>query len=279
MRPPQVPMPTRSAASVVARRVPVGDASARIVAASLLRPAVVRPQRASAVKLTLAAGLPLARGAAPPPSSRTRFPALATLAARRRAAGFTLLEVVVAVALFALVAALAYGGLDSVLSARTQLQAQASQLARLQFAVGQIERDLRAAAQRSVRDGYGQRQPMLVGGSTGFELSRHGYANALQAARAEIERAAYRRVDDRLERLRWPVLDRGPSTRPEVLELMSGLSELRLRYIARSGREFDRWPAPGLSDALPARVEVELEIEGLGRIRRLLELPQPELAQ
>jgi general secretion pathway protein J len=187
--------------------------------------------------------------------------------------------VVVAVALFALVAALAYGGLDSVLSARTQLQAQASQLARLQFAVGQIERDLRAAAQRSVRDGYGQRQPMLVGGSTGFELSRHGYANALQAARAEIERAAYRRVDDRLERLRWPVLDRGPSTRPEVLELMSGLSELRLRYIARSGREFDRWPAPGLSDALPARVEVELEIEGLGRIRRLLELPQPELAQ
>lgn len=279
MRRPQDPMPMRNAAGAVAKPVPLGDASARIAEASHLRRTGDRPKRASAARVTLAPALALARGTAPPPSSGTCLPALAKPAARRRAAGFTLLEVVVAVALFALVAALAYGGLDSVLSARAQLQAQASQLARLQFAVGQIERDLRAAALRPVRDGYGQRQPMLVGGSTGFELSRHGYGNALEAARAEIERAAYRRVDDRLERLRWPVLDRGPSTRPEVLELMSGLSELRLRYIARSGREFDRWPAPGLSDALPARVEVELEIEGLGRICRLLELPQPELAQ
>ena len=221
-----------------------------------------------------ALGRALARG----PVVRKRASSLPSPGARARQQGFTLLEVIVAVALFALVAALAYGGLDSVLRARAQLQAQAAQLARLQFAVGQIERDVRAVARRPVRDGFGQRQPMLVGSSTGLELARHGYGNALEAARAEIERAAYRRVDDRLLRLRWPVLDRAPGSLPEQVELLQGLSDFRVRYFARSGREFDRWPAPGSSDPLPLRIEVEIEVEGLGRVHRLLELPDAEAA-
>jgi general secretion pathway protein J len=190
-----------------------------------------------------------------------------------RQSGFTLLEVVVSVALFAIIAALAYGGLDSVLRARAQMAEQAGLLARLQFAVGQIERDLRAIADRPVRDAQGQSQPALFGTSTGFELSRHGYANALGAARAEIERAAYRRQQQRLLRLRWSALDRAPGSRPEESELLSGVSDFRLRYFGRNGREYDRWPAPGNTELRPRRVEVEIEVEGLGRIRRLLELP------
>lgn len=216
----------------------------------------------------------LGRSLALGPVVRKRASSLPNPGARQQ--GFTLLEVIVAVALFALIAALAYGGLDSVLSARAQLGEQAERLARLQFAVGQIERDVRAVAQRPVRDGFGQRQPMLVGSSTGMELSRHGYGNALQASRAEIERAAYRRVDDRLQRLRWPVLDRAPATLPEQVELMSGVTDFRLRYFARNGREYDRWPAPRSSEVLPLRIELELEIEGIGTVRRLLELPDAE---
>jgi general secretion pathway protein J len=219
-----------------------------------------------------ALGRSLARG----PVVRKRASSLPNRGARARQQGFTLLEVIVAVALFALVAALAYGGLDSVLSARAQLGEQAERLARLQFAVGQIERDVRAVAQRPVRDGFGQRQPMLIGSSTGMELSRHGYGNALEAARAEIERAAYRRVDDRLQRLRWPVLDRAPGTLPEQVELLSGVTDFRLRYFARNGREYDRWPAPRSNEALPLRIELELEVEGIGTVRRLLELPDAE---
>jgi general secretion pathway protein J len=194
--------------------------------------------------------------------------------ARQR--GFTLLEVVVAVALFALISALAYGGLQSVLQARAQMDEQAQRLARLQFAVGLIERDLRAAAARPVRDVLGQRLPALTGTSTGIELSRHGHANALAQPRAEIERAAYSRRQETLQRLRWPTLDRAPGTQPEITDLMEGVRELRFRYFSRDGRESDRWPPPRSNATLPTRVEVELQVDGIGRIRRVLELPIAE---
>jgi len=215
----------------------------------------------------------LGRPALPNPESRIPNPA-ARNGARQR--GFTLLEVVVAVALFALVAALAYGGLQSVLDARAQMAEQAQRLARLQFAVGLIERDVRAAAARPVRDALGQRLPALIGTSTGIELSRHGHANALAQPRAEIERAAYSRREQPLQRLRWPTLDRAPGSQPEITELMEGVRELRFRYFSRDGRESDRWPPQRAVSTLPARVEVELQIDGIGRIRRALELPIEE---
>ncbi|MCG6117807.1 MAG: type II secretion system minor pseudopilin GspJ [Aquimonas sp.] len=194
----------------------------------------------------------------------------------RRARGFTLFEVLVAVALFAVVAALAYGGLDSVLRARGQLAEQAEQMARLQLAIGLLERDIRAAAGRPVRDGFGATVPALVGGVSSLELSRHGHANLLEAPRAEVERLAWRRESDQLLRERWPVLDRVPATPIERSSLLQGVQSIRFRFLLRGGRSFDAWPPAVAAPALPAAIEIEFEVEGLGRLRRLVELPDPE---
>lgn len=199
-----------------------------------------------------------------------------SLPAALPARGFTLFEVLVAVALLAVIAALAYGGLDSVLRARAQLAEQAEQMARLQRAIGLLERDLRAAAQRPVRDAFGAVVPALVGSVSSLEMSRHGHANLLDAPRAELERLAWRRESEQLLRERWPVLDRVPSTPTERSDLLAGVDALRFRYLLRGGRSFDAWPPPVPAPTLPAAVEIELEIAGLGRLRRLIELPDPE---
>jgi general secretion pathway protein J len=190
-----------------------------------------------------------------------------------RSRGFSLVELLVAVALFGLASALAYGGLDALVRSRAQLDQQARQLQALQFAVGLLERDLRAALERPVRDGYGAPLPAFDLAPGRLELSRGGFANALAQPRAEIERVGYRLERGALQRLRYAVLDRAPDTVPELQALLEEVEGFELRALDREGREHPRWP-PGREPAgLPAAVEVRLRVAGIGDVRRLLELP------
>lgn len=189
--------------------------------------------------------------------------------------GFTLVEMLVAVALFALASALAFGGLGALTRARSQLDAENERLGRLQFAIGLIERDVRGVAARAVRDGYGAPQAPLVGTRDRLELSRHGLSNALALPRATIERVGYRLDGDTLRRQRYAVLDRTAAARPAEDELLDRVQALEITYLAEDGRELAQWPPPrAQSDAPPRAVAIVLTLPDYGELRRVLELPE-----
>lgn len=77
--------------------------------------------------------------------------------------GFTLLELLVAIAIFAVLATLAYGGLRTVIDARTQTRAVSQRLAALQETFLFFDQDLAQASTRAVRDGFGDARPALAG--------------------------------------------------------------------------------------------------------------------
>lgn len=188
--------------------------------------------------------------------------------------GFSLLEMLVAVVLFAIASALAYGGLRGIMRAQEQGIEAKARLGRLQFAVSLIERDMASVARRSVRDAYGGLRPVFEGEAQRVELTRHGHANALALPRAEMERVAYVLREERLLRLRWPVLDRAPATRPVEDELLDGLRRMDVVYLDARGREHRQWPPPhGEAQSLPRAVRIMLEVEGFDEILRVLELP------
>lgn len=192
--------------------------------------------------------------------------------------GFTLVEMLVAVAIFALASALAYGGLAALTRARSQLDAQNERLGRLQFAVGLIERDLRGVAARGIRDGYGAPHAPLEGTRERIELSRHGYANALALPRAEVERVGYRLDDGELQRLRYAVLDRAPASTAIEDALLDQVERLEFAYVAADGRELAQWPPPRANRDIPPRaLIVTLTLADFGEIRRVLELPDEAL--
>lgn len=192
-----------------------------------------------------------------------------------RMRGFTLVEMLVAVAIFSVASALAYGGLTTLVNARAQIDAENERLGRLQFAIGLIERDIRSIADRSVRENYGAYRPALDGQAARIELTRFGHANALDLVRAELERVGYLLEDGALVRRRYAVLDRATGSMPIDTELLDGIERLELRYRAPDGRELRQWPPPrDESEALPRSVEVRIAGAQIGEIRRLLELPQ-----
>jgi general secretion pathway protein J len=199
---------------------------------------------------------------------------ICTPALARKPAGFTLVEMLVAVAIFALASALAYGGLAALTRARSQLDAGNDRLGKLQFAVGLIERDLRSVAPRAIRDGYGAPLAALQGTRNRIEFSRHGHANALALPRAEIERVGYRIEDGALQRLRHAVLDRTPGSTAVVDVLLEPAQALEFRYVGADGREREQWPPPRATTSSPPRaVIVLLTLADFGEIRRVLELP------
>ena len=196
-----------------------------------------------------------------------------------KARGFTLIELLVAVAIFALMAALAYGGLDTLLRQRGELETHYRQLHTLQRAYAVLQADFTQAAPRPVRDELGGPLPALRGAPDGttVALSRDGFPNPAAVRRSRIIRVRYRLDGRRLLRLQWPVLDRAPGAAAPPDTLLDHVESLQFRYVDAQGDEQSSWPPAGAgpqSPLLPRAVRVTLKVDGLaGPVTWLFVLP------
>src|SRR5690349_22638896 len=98
----------------------------------------------------------------------------------RQADGFTLIEILIAVAVFALMATMAYSGLNSSINVSRETELRAEQLHRLQMALTLIQRDITQISIQQSRDEFGDIQPPLLTDNKGerlLEFSRTGWRN------------------------------------------------------------------------------------------------------
>lgn len=193
--------------------------------------------------------------------------------------GFTLLELLVALAVFAVVSMLAYGGLNSVLEARENTTRHALQLRALQQTFLLLQRDLEQFANRGIRNEYGDPLAALQGGEDWLEFTRAGWSNPTARPRSQLQRVAYALQDERLMRNYWLVLDRARDSMPIQAGLMDRVRRLQVRYLDENGGWQDSWPP--LQQSLrtdneispPRAIEITLEHAGWGIITRLFKLP------
>jgi general secretion pathway protein J len=198
--------------------------------------------------------------------------------------GFTLLELTVALAIFAVLSTLAYGGLRQVLEARRETERVAERLAALQGALRQLELDLAQAAPRPIRDERGAPQGALVAsviGDLALELTSASWRNPAGLPRSTLRRVGYRVKNGVLFRYAWGVLDRSPDSEPVAEVLLSDVHQIALRFLDPQ-REWQReWPplAEGTSgtQTLPVAVEVTLDLADWGVVQRLFRLPDARL--
>lgn len=190
-----------------------------------------------------------------------------------RAHGFTLVELLVAVAVLAVVVALAWGGLAAVARSRALIEVEQVRLAALTRAFGRFEADLRAALARPVRDGTGAEVPALRGEPALLEVTRGLPPSLIETGGADLARVAWSLQSGSLQRAAWTVLDRPAGVAPLGEALVPEASRIEFRYLDAQGRWQSRWAD---SDRLPQAVELRLGIEDLGELRRVVELPAQE---
>ncbi|MDX1454029.1 MAG: type II secretion system minor pseudopilin GspJ [Gammaproteobacteria bacterium] len=200
--------------------------------------------------------------------------------------GFTLLEMLVATAVFALLAAMAYGGLNAMIRQKEITEASQQELADFRRAITLLERDLAQVQARPIRDAVsGQPVPALTGGVAGFwaiELTRGGWRNPAGLQRSTLQRVAWSLEGGELVRLSWPVLDQAQDATPLRVVVLEDVEALDFRYLDAGNEWQEQWPSINspsgnvleIEETLPLAIEFRLQRDNGEFVRRLLELSQ-----
>ncbi len=191
--------------------------------------------------------------------------------------GFTLLELIVAVGIFAIMSAMAFAGLTSVLTTTGSSDVQQARLAQVQLAVSRLERDLEQVVNRPVSGPFGDVQPALTGTAAGVEFTRAGRPNPLALERSNLQRVLLEVKEDRLLRTAWPVVDRPPGAEPpDPRELLDLIDEAGVRFLDNGNEWTTAWPPTTATgefvQGIPKAVEIRLVLRDWGEVRRLIVL-------
>ncbi len=201
-------------------------------------------------------------------------------------AGFTLLELLVAMGIFAIIGVMALGGLNTIVNQGTLAGEQDARLAALQRAIRLISFDIGSADPRYVRDELGNQRevPFLADGRGDYllRLTRNGWANPAQRPyRGTLQRVQYRLDDGKLFRDYWPVPDHVLGQEPRTEELLAGVEDVKFLFLDTQGGKQQwqqQWPPldnpTGGAVGRPRAVQMTLTLKDWGEIDRLIEVVQ-----
>ena len=197
-------------------------------------------------------------------------------ARNRHAAGFTLIEILVALIIFAIMALLSYRAIASVLDSREQLSAETRKWRDCALFFARVEQDLAAVLDRPVRSADDVIAPALIvnpdpGADAVLALTRAGFAQA-DGLLAAPQRVGYRAHDNVVDLVLWPHPDAAPRSAPQAFAALADVTNLKLRVLDPRGNWQSRWPiasAGGATETFPAAIEFTLTLRSGESVTRL----------
>ncbi len=206
--------------------------------------------------------------------------------------GMTLLEVLIALSIFALIGVASYRVLFSVIDANERTSNHSVKLRQLQRVITLIDADIQHLIDRPVR--YSQTDQSLAallvrGNDYPLQLTRTGRPNPLQLQRSNMQRVAYdigshpqaNQNDSRfyqdtsqyLRRHSWTSLDRDNDEK-KVQALLANVEDFSATVITEDGR-YQTWPRDSEDgdDEKPAlAIAIEIQHAELGPLKRIYKI-------
>ena len=193
---------------------------------------------------------------------------------------FTLLEIIIAMAIAALIGVAAMNLLDSATIAHKNIQNQGTRYNQIERALLFISNDIQQIAPRKFRDEFGDKKNNLTSddsiGKTHLSFTRLGRRNPARLARSNLEKLTYLVDEETLKRISYAYPDGMNVEQGLSRTLLDNVESLKLNFY--DGEEWtDYWPVDsgllaqtkGVTNSLPVAVKISLQLKNLGLVERL----------
>ncbi|WP_085300682.1 type II secretion system minor pseudopilin GspJ [Cognaticolwellia mytili] len=186
--------------------------------------------------------------------------------------GFTLLEVLIAIAIFSVISMASFSIFETVLNSDTVTKERTDRINELQRGFLIIERDMLQIARRSMRfNGEAPQEGFLHTDNESFSSDekaigfvRHGWTNpGLLLPRSDVQSVAYQLNDNVLERLHFNFVDAVLGEEPKIRPLISQVEKLDFEFY-----DGKKWQKNLQKNTLPIAIAIELDTTDYGVIRR-----------
>lgn len=205
--------------------------------------------------------------------------------------GFTLMEMLIAVTITAVIGLGVWQVLGNVVASRDRVNEVADQFDSVQRTMLLLERDITQIVNRPSRDIYGDFNPALTSREDDFALmlTRQGWRNPLGTRRSTLQRVGWEYTGDELRRRYWVSVDQGQEDNSQDIVLLPDVTDFTVRFLDDQRNWRDSWPDdasmanmnPGARPdvPLPLGIEITLVHERFGELVRTFSLPDFDNSQ
>lgn len=200
----------------------------------------------------------------------------------RKLSGFTLVEILVALMIFAIVGVLAAMSLRAMIRTHHALQKTDTQLLQLQITMYRLRQDIAQIINRPIIDSNDNIEAALVGiNENKIIFTRTGVQNPLHiSAKSNMQRVSYVLEKNKLLRLTWPVLDQAPDTKPESQVLLNHVQSVQWQFLTDHHQWVSFWPPANESNLqkentspLPKAIAMVMHIKNQGVVQGVFPIP------
>ncbi|MCL9684614.1 GspJ family T2SS minor pseudopilin variant LspJ [Legionella maioricensis] len=193
--------------------------------------------------------------------------------------GFTLIEILIALTVFAILATITSSSLYYAFTNRTRVNAQAERLNALQLAISLIQQDTTQTVERAIRGNEMHLFPVFVGQPQYLELTRDGNINPQSfEKRSNLKRIALVCMDGSLLHRTWPSLDPANRKTYEDKVLLNNVTNCHFNYLNQSLQLLPEWREQAVTqdqgkEPLPKAIQINITLPEWGEMNLLFVIP------
>lgn len=193
---------------------------------------------------------------------------------------YTLIEVLIALSVFAILASITTSVLYKAFDSRARVYLQAKKLNELQLIMSLLQRETTQITDRGIHANQMRSFPAFIGQPNYIEFTHRGAVNpGFQYQRSTLKRVAYLCQNGQLIRRVWERLDQPDRQQYQDAPLLTKLTQCGFSYLSRNHQILSEWRENAMAqnqtrEPLPIAIQLNVTFKDWGNLNLLFPITE-----